>query len=101
MEVCFIWEELLYLHQKTIIMESTIRSRMEFSLSTGLIERLKRAAKRERCSLDNYVESVLLDAVYNEPNSATIEALEEVKRGEYAGVVDLTSIESMTKSILG
>lgn len=44
---------------------------------------------------------VLLDAVYNEPNAETISAYEESRKGKYAGTIDTTSVEAMTKSILG
>lgn len=70
-----------------------------FRLNTNLVERLKQAAKRENRSLNNYVESVLMDVMYHEPNETTRMALAEVERGEYAGEVDMTSVESMIKSI--
>lgn len=49
--------------------------------------------------MNNYVESVLLDTVYNEPNAETIEAIRESERGEYAGTIDTSSVEAMIKSI--
>ncbi len=72
-----------------------------FRLNTNLVERLKKAARRENRSLNNYVETLLMDAIYNEPNETTRMALSEVERGEYAGEVDMSSIESMVKSIEG
>lgn len=39
-----------------------------FRLNVDLIERLKEMAKREHRSLNNFVECVLLDVAYNEPN---------------------------------
>ena len=80
-------------------MEITLRKPTMFRLKTDLIDRLKIAAKRENRSLNNYVESVLMDVVYHEPNAKTKLAIEEAKRGEYAGEIDLSSIESMVKSI--
>lgn len=82
-------------------MEASLRKPTMFRLKTDLIDRLKIAAKRENRSLNNYVESVLMDVVYHEPNAETHAAIEEAKRGEYAGAVDMTSIESMIKSLEG
>lgn len=81
------------------IMEASLRKPTMFRLRTELVDRLKIAAKRENRSLNNYVESVLMDVVYHEPNAETRAAIEEAKRGEYAGEIDLSSIESMIKSI--
>lgn len=82
-----------------MIMEASLRKPTMFRLRTELIDRLKIAAKRENRSLNNYVESVLMDVVYHEPNADTRAAVDEIRRGEYAGVIDVSSIESMIKSI--
>ena len=59
-------------------MEATIvRQSASFRLRADLLEGLKRNAARENRSLNNYVESVLLDVVYNEPNEVTKAAIEE------------------------
>lgn len=80
-------------------MEASPRKPIMFRLKADLVDRLKIAAKRENRSLNNYVESVLMDIVYHEPNAETRAAIEEAQRGEYAGVVDMTSLESMIKSL--
>lgn len=82
-------------------MNIALRKPTTLRLNTNLVERLKKAAKRENRSLNNYIESVLMDVMYNEPNETTKMALAEVERGEYAGVVDMTSIETMINSIEG
>lgn len=82
-------------------MNIALRKPTTLRLNTNLVERLKIAAKRENRSLNNYIESVLMDVMYNEPNETTKMALAEVERGEYAGVVDMTSIETMINSIEG
>ena len=48
------------------------RKQTAFRLRTDLLDRLKVAAKKENRSLNNYFESVLLDAVYREPNEETL-----------------------------
>lgn len=59
-------------------METTvIRKATSFRLRKDLLEGLKRNAARENRTLNNYVESVLLDVVYHEPNQVTKAALKE------------------------
>ena len=41
------------------------------------MDRLKQNAARENRTLNNYVESVLLDVVYDEPNEVTKAAVKE------------------------
>lgn len=82
-------------------MNIAFRKPTTFRLNTNLVNRLKKAAARENLSLNNYVEAVLMDAMYHEPNEDTRMALSEVERGEYAGKVDMTSLETMIKSIEG
>ena len=64
------------------IMETTVvRKPASFRLRTDLLERLKINAARENRTLNNYVESVLLDIVYHEPNNVTKAAIEEAMSG--------------------
>lgn len=81
-------------------MDTTIdRKQTAFRLSTDLLERLKMAAKRQNRSLNNFVESVLMDVVYNEPNEETKVAIEEAKAGKYAGTIDMGNFDTFMKSI--
>lgn len=82
-------------------MEAVIQKKPTmFRLSTELIDRLKELAKKEHRSLNNYVECVLLDVAFNEPNEETLAAMEEVKSGKLRGTtpVDTSSVEAMFKS---
>ena len=57
-------------------MEAAIdRKQTAFRLSTDLLDRLRLAAKKQNRSLNNFVESILMDVVYNEPNEETKEAI--------------------------
>ena len=76
-----------------------IKKPTAFRLSVGLVSRLKAEAKKANRSLNNYVECILMDSIYAEPNEETIKAIEEVRRGEYAGIVDTSSVEAMIKSM--
>ena len=54
-----------------------------FRLSTDLLKRLRIAARRENRSLNNFVESALIDAACS---------------GKYAGTVDTSNLGAFIKS---
>ena len=81
-------------------MEAVIeRTNTMISLRKDLINKIADVAKKENCSLDKYIESVLMDIVYNVPNAETRAAIEEARSGAYAGSLDMASYESFVKSI--
>ncbi len=82
-------------------MDIALKKNQSFRLSVELIERLKHLAKRQNRSLNNYVETVLLDAAYHEPNAVTLAAMKEAESAAMDKVtpLDLSSIEAMEKSI--
>ena len=57
-------------------MEHTVRRTTSFRLRTDLLERLRQNAAHENRTLNNYVENVLLNLVYNQPNEETKAAIE-------------------------
>ena len=61
---------------------TTIRKPASFRLRADLLEGLKRNAARENRTLNNYVESVLLGIVFDEPNEVTKAAIKEAKSGK-------------------
>lgn len=75
------------------------RKPASFRLNSDLLEILKKRAKACNRSLNNYVESILLDAVYNEPNDTTISAIKESRSGKHAGEVDVSSIDAFKRSL--
>ena len=82
-------------------METTIRKKPTmFRLDEELVRRLKELAKREHRSLNNFVECLLFDVAYKEPNETTKAAMEEAKSGRLRGTtpVDTSSVEAMFKS---
>ena len=57
-------------------MEGTIeRKQTSFRLSTELLKRLQVAARKENRSLNNFVESTLMNAVYSGPNAETLASM--------------------------
>ena len=82
-------------------MEATIRKKPTmFRLDEELVARLKELAKREHRSLNNFVEYLLYNVAFNEPNEITKAAMEEAKSGKLRGTtpVDTSSVEAMFKS---
>ena len=75
------------------------RKQTAFRLRTDLLDRLKVAAKKENRSLNNYVESVLLDAVYREPNEETLAAMKDAKENKNLETLDLNNFEKYVESL--
>ena len=57
------------------------------------------AAKKENRSLNNFVESVLLDAVYREPNEETLTAMKDAKGNGNLETLDLDNFEKYVESL--
>lgn len=77
------------------------KKNQSFRLSVDLIERLRQLAKRQNRSLNNYVETLLLDAAYREPNDVTLAAMKEAQNGllRNSTPLDLSSVEAMERSM--
>lgn len=71
------------------------RKPASFRLRTDLLERLRRNAIHQNRTLNNYVESLLLDIVYNEPNDTTRAAIEEAMSARNRNKVYASSEEMM------
>lgn len=81
-------------------MDAAIQKKAQsFRLLVDLIERLKKLARKENRSLNNYVECALIDLAYSEPNETTLAAIEDAKAGRYEGTLDVSSVEAMYKSM--
>ena len=75
------------------------RKQTAFRLRTDLLDSLKVAAKKENRSLNNFVESVLLDAVYREPNEETLTAMKDAKGNGNLETLDLDNFEKYVESL--
>ncbi len=80
-------------------MEATVKKQTAFRLDNNLLEMLKAAAKREHRSLNNYVECLLMNFMYNQPNEETKAAIEEARSGKSAGKLDMSNFEAFMKSV--
>ena len=72
---------------------SATKVQTAFRLDKDLIIRLKMKAKKENRSLNNYVETVLMDIAYNEPNDETIAAIEEARSEKPVDKLDVEDLE--------
>ena len=75
------------------------RKQTAFRLSCDLLDKLKEAATRENRSLNNYVESVLMDVVYNNPNKLTIKAMREARENSKLETLNSENLETLISSL--
>lgn len=80
-------------------MEAVVRKQTSFRLREDLLQVLQEQAKKANRSLNNFVESTLMDAVYSESNEETIAAIEEARSGKSAGTIDASSFDAFMKSL--
>ena len=76
-----------------------IRKPASFRLRADLLEKLRSNAVRENRTLNNYVESVLLDYIFNEPNETTRAAIMEAMSGRNPNKV-YDNVDDMFNDIL-
>lgn len=70
-----------------------------FRLNSQLLERLKALAKNNNRSLNNYVETVLFDFAYHEPNDDTLEALKEAQSGKKMDNFEMKELDEMISKL--
>lgn len=75
------------------------RKQTAFRLSTSLLNKLREAADRENRSLNNYVESVLMDAVLSNPNKLTLAAMKEARENRDLETLEVNNLESVIASL--
>ena len=81
-------------------METTIeRTQTAFRLSNELLKRLKTEARKQNRSLNNFVESVLMDAVYRTPNAKTLTAVKEARENKNLETINLDNLEGFIESL--
>ena len=81
-------------------MESAIsRTQTAFRLSNELLKRLKIEARKQNRSLNNFVESVLMDAVYRTPNAKTMAAVYEARENDNLETINLDNLEGVIESL--
>ena len=56
-------------------------------------------ARKQNRSLNNFVESVLMDAVYRTPNARTMAALNEARENDNLETINLDNLEGFIESL--
>ena len=79
-------------------MEAVIRKQTSFRLREDLLQILQEQAKKANRSLNNFVESTLMDAVYSEPNEETIAAIREARTTKNKETFD--SVDSLMEELM-
>lgn len=79
-------------------MEAVIRKQTSFRLREDLLKVLQEEARKANRSLNNFVESTLMEAMYSVPNEETKAAIKEARSGKFAGTIDTSSMEAFIKS---
>ena len=79
-------------------METTIRVQASFRLKAELMEKLRMGAKASNRSLNNFVESVFLDAMYREPNETTKAAIAEAMSNKNKEAYD--SVDGLMEELM-
>lgn len=77
---------------------TAMRVSTSFCLNADLVAMLKEQAKQFNRSLDNYVEGLLFDIVYHEPNEETKAAIADAKADKNMTPVDMSSFDAFVKS---
>ena len=81
-------------------METSIaRTQTAFRLSNELLKKLKTEARKQNRSLNNFVESVLMDAVYRTPNAKTMAAVKEARENDNLETINLDNLEGFIDSL--
>ncbi|MGN0223721.1 MAG: ribbon-helix-helix protein, CopG family [Muribaculaceae bacterium] len=82
-------------------MEATVSQKRPtmFRLDSALVERLKQMAKNEHRSLNNFIECILINVAYSEPNDLTRQSLADARAHRYeGGPLDSSSVDSFLRS---
>lgn len=75
------------------------RKSVLFRLRTELLERLKQMAAKDNRSLNNFVETILMDVAYNTPNAETRQAITEAQDDATLTPVNMDNLDSFLSSL--
>lgn len=78
-------------------MEAVIRKQTSIRLREDLLRVLQEEAPKANRSLNNFIESTLMDAMFSEPNEETIAAIKEARTTKKEKTFD--SVESLMEEL--
>ena len=70
--------------------KSIMKTQTTFRIDTSLLKLIKERAKKQRRSLNNYIENLLYKDIESEPNEETEKAINDAKND-----IDLTKINDL------
>ena len=75
------------------------RKQTSFRLRTDLLKRMEKEASKENRSLNDFVESILMDNMYFQPNETTLAAMREAESGVELEEMDVDNFIEYVKSL--
>lgn len=75
------------------------RKQTSFRLRTDLLKRMEKEASKEHRSLNDFVESILMDNMYFQPNETTLAAMREAESGVELEELDLDNFDEYIKTL--
>lgn len=78
-------------------MEAVIRKQTSIRLREDLLRALQEEAPKANRSLNNFIESTLMDAMFSEPNEETIAAIKEARTTKKEKTFD--SVKSLMEEL--
>ena len=78
-------------------MEAVIRKQTSIRLREDLLRVLQEEAQKANRSLNNFIESTLMDTMFSEPNEETIAAIKEARTAKKEKTFD--SVESLMEEL--
>ena len=79
-------------------MEAVVRKQTSFRLREDLLQVLQEHAKKANRSLNNFVESTLMNAMYSEPNEETVASNKQAREAKEKETFD--SVESLMEELM-
>lgn len=81
-------------------MEAVVgRKQTSFRLREDLLRKMQLEARKENRSLNNFVESKLMDLMYSQPNETTLSAMKEAESGAELETLELDNFKDYVKSL--
>ena len=74
-----------------------MKTQTAFRIDTSLLELIKEKAKKQRRSLNNYIENLLYKDIESEPNEETINAINDAENNKNLTKID--NLDSFLKDL--
>lgn len=78
---------------------TTLKRTTSFRIPPFLLETLKKRARENNSSLNNYVVGLLSDVVCEHPNPVTMAAIEEARSGKELETLDMENFKQYVASL--